>query len=375
MRQSPGSVLGVILLLIVSALHADAPYSWRLSSGKSDVYVNEAVPIAYTCEFKDQGYLHVIELDIAGENENYRLISRGVDEAVVDGRRRDTFRYLLFPKKAGDQELRFTVLMRKTTKASIENSVIGRDNVEDYAFIDTKVALPPLHLNVADHRETMTGRFELAVQLDKEAVNAYTPVHLDIKVKGEGNFDEMTDYALHIDRVKIFSEPGEKHYRLGSNGFEGTWEQKFSIVGSRDFVIEPITFSYFDIAQKRKVTLRSKRFEVKVNAAYQKEELLDETTDENGVEWWSWSYLNYLFIFLTGLLLGRYSLRYKRVKKVKEGFLAEIEACASVKQLLTKLVMRGEARFAPLIEKYEALGPNASLSSLKSELRTILKDD
>ncbi len=375
MKQNLGRILGLILLLIASLVYADEPYKWSLYSNKESVYVNEAVAVEYTCEFKDQGYLHVIELDIEGENDGYRLLSRGVNETVVNGKRRDTYRYTLFPKREGEQELRFKVLMRKTTKASIENSVIGRDNVEDYAFIDKTVELPPLHLDVSAHQERITGRFELEVKLDRKEVNAYEPVHLDVKVNGEGNFDEMRDISLHIDGVKIFSEPGEDHYSLTADGFKGTWEQKFSIVAKEDFVIEPIELSYFDISKKRKVTLRSERFSVKVNAGYMAEELLDDVPGETDGSWWSWSYLNYFFTLLSGVVLGRYSLRLRSVKKRQGGFMEEVEACHSVKMLLSKLVMTGDVRFSPLITQYEALGNKASLTALKREVKVLLKSD
>ena len=208
MRQTLGSVLGVILLFMASMVYADEPYTWSLKSSKNSAYVNEAIALEYICDFQDQANLHVIELNIVGENEEYRLLSQGVNETIQDGKRRDTYRYVLFPKEAGQKEFRFKVLMRKTTKDSIEHSVIGRDNVEDYSFIDQEVSLPLLSVEVLAHQEKMTGRFSMDVKLDKSEVKAYEPVHLDVKVSGEGDFDQMQGFKLVIDGVKIFSEPG-----------------------------------------------------------------------------------------------------------------------------------------------------------------------
>jgi len=265
--------------------------------------------------------------------------------------------------------------MRQTTKASIENSVIGRDNVEDYSFDDTKVMLPSVHLYVKDHQEKMTGSFTLNVTLDKERVKAYEPVHLDIHLRGEGDFDQMQDYNLSIDGVKIFSEPGEKRYRLTKNGFAGEWEQKFSLVGSKDFTIAPITLSYFDVAKQKRVVLRSNSFNVTVEEAYAREELLDDIAEDNGDSWWSWWYLNYLFTFATGIYLGRYLKDYRFTVKSVEGFSAEVNACTSVSALLTKLVLQDDARYNILIDKYEKQGKKASLKSLKNEINALLKSD
>ncbi|MEN8146445.1 MAG: hypothetical protein ABFR02_02360 [Campylobacterota bacterium] len=374
MRPNRGRFLGLVLLFASALLFGSEPYSWSLKTTKSSVYVNEAVEIEYTCQFQDEAYLHVIEFTPEGENEAYRLLPLGVIEKTTDGRRSDTYRYVLFPKTAGQKEFDFTALMRKTTKESIENSVIGRDNVEDYSFQDTEVQLPPVYLDVRGHQETMTGYFTLNVSLDKNEVKAYMPVHLSVVVKGEGDFDQMQDFRLNMDGVKVFSEPGEKHYKLTKNGFKGEWEQKFSLVGAESFRVEPIELSYFDIAKKERVVLRSKAFDVNVKAAYTKEELLDDVEDEGG-SWWQWWYLNYLFTFILGVVLGRNLYRFRWREKKTEDSASEIMACRSVNCVLTKLVIGGEARYEPLIQKYEALGKKASVKELKKEIASMMNSD
>ena len=370
MRQNLGSLVGVLFLLFSTMLFAEAPYVWSLKTSKSRVYVNEAVEIEYTCSFQDQAYLHVIEFTPAKETPEYRLLSLGVVEKVIDGKRSDTYRYVMFPKRAGEKQFAFNALMRKTTKASIENSVIGRDNVEDYAFDDTMVDLPAVVLDVLGHSEKMTGVFSLVVTLDKKRVKAYEPVHVDVRLKGEGDFDQMQDYNLSIDGVKIFSEPGEKRYRLTKSGFKGEWEQKFSLVGSKSFQIPAFELRYFDIVQKRQVVLRSEDLNVEVEAAYSKEELLD-TPEERASSWWQWSYLNYLFTFTLGMLAYHYGLKYKDKLQKRLPSREETQGCQSVTCLLSQLAMSGDSRYDALIKKYETLGKRASLSALKKELKAL----
>ncbi len=374
MRQNRGRLLALALLFISTSLFAVEPYTWSLKTSKNSVYVDEAVEIEYTCSFQDQAYLHVIKFTPEQENEAYRLLPLGVIEKTRDGRRSDTYRYVLFPKISGQQSFDFHALMRKTTKASIENSVIGRDNVEDYSFVDTKVVLPTVVLDVSAHQESLTGQFALNVTLDKNEVKAYEPVHLDIHVRGEGDFDQMQDYQLVIDGVKVFSEVGEKHYKLTKNGFQGEWEQKFSLVGAKNFMIKPIELSYFDIAKKERVVLRSKSFDVSVKEAYTKEELLDDVEDQSS-SWWSWSYLNYLFTFVLGVVLGRNLFRFQWRETRSQGSEIQITKCRSVNCILTRLVISGDPRYEPLIRKYEALGKKASLKELKRELSSIMKSD
>ncbi len=375
MKRSLGNLLGIVMFVMASAAYGIEPYTWSLNAHKSSAYVNEAVAFEYTCDFDDEAYLYVIELNIVGENEIYRLYSLGESEAIKEGKRQTVYRYLLFPKKAGEQTFRFNVLMRKTTRASIENSVIGRDNVRGYSFEDHALELPPLRLDISDHKEKMTGRFSLDVTLDKTDVKAYEPVHLDVRLRGEGDFDEMKDMVLKIAGVKVFSEAGEKRYVLTTEGYKGEWEQKFSIVAEKDFTIEPIELAYFDIDKKERVVLRSERFDIKVSEGYKREALLDDVAPEADSSWWSWSYLNYLFTLIAGIVIGRYSLRFKRSEKRSASLAEEVAAASSVNAALAKLVMNGDARFSALIEKYEKLGNRASLSDLTRELRSILKSD
>jgi len=63
------------------------------------------------------------------------------------------------------------------------------------------------------------------------------------------------------------------------------------------------------------------------------------------------------------------------MNKSIEGFEAELMACSSVNSVLTKLVLRGDEQYIPLIKKYEALGKRASLRELKTELKTLFKRD
>jgi hypothetical protein len=374
MRQNRGRIWGAVFLFTASLVYGAEPYTWSLKTNKSSVYVNEAVEVEYTCSFEDKAFLYVIEFNPEGENEAYRMLSLGETENIKDAKRSNTYRYVLFPKKAGQQVFDFTALMRKTTKASIENSVIGRDNVESYVFKDKEVRLPQIKLAVLDNQEKMTGRFTLTATLDKNEVRAYEPVHLDVKVEGEGNFDQIKDFDLHIDGVKIFSEPGEKHYRLTKEGFKGEWEQKFSLVAEKSFTIKPLELRYFDIDKRERAVLRSDVFDVAVKAGYKREELLDKTEAKSSFGWWSSSYLYYLLTFIAGVIIGRFIAQFQRVQKRPHGFDAEIEGSTSVKSLLTKLVISGDLRYRDVIQKYEKLGTKASLRELKKELRELSKN-
>ena len=375
MRRNLGKQLLLLSLLLVTSLYAGG-YEWSLKSNKQSVYVNEAIELEYSCKFEDQANLYVIEFTPQEQKSSeYRIFSLGVVEKIREGKRSVTYRYVIFPKQPGHHEYPFSALMRKTTQASIENSVIGRDNVEDYAFSDTWVTLPPLVVEVKDHQERMTGHFSLRVTLDKQEVKAYEPVHLDLHMQGEGDFDLMEDINLSIEGVKVFSEPGERNYRLTKDGYKGEFEQKFSLVADRDFEIKPITITYFDIYEKKRITLRSEHYKIDVTPAFERETLLD-VVEEDDSTWWSWSYLNYIMMFVLGILAERY---FQQWRHRVSGHIADIDQdiyqAKSVKQLLTKLILLEDMRFEPLINKYEGQSSKEALKALKSEIKRLIIEE
>jgi hypothetical protein len=79
--------------------------------------------------------------------------------------------------------------------------------------------------------------------------------------------------------------------------------------------------------------------------------------------------------FLSGVVVGRFATHSKGTRKEAKKFEEEIEACRSVKSLLTKLVMLDDERYAALIQKYDALGEKAALRDLKKELKALLKSN
>ncbi len=352
MRRSPGRWW--LLLLFAATLLSAAPYRWSASISQPSAYVHEAVELQYTCRFDGTGALYIIDFDPPRDTEAYRMKLLHESERIEGGRRINEYRFLLFPKQEGPLELEFPLLMRKTTQDSIENTVIGRDNVEELDFTDTAMKTPPLHLEVKGHGLRLVGSYAMTVEASADEVRAYEPLHVTVTVTGEGNMDRLEPFVLEIPGAEVFSEAPEQQFERSEEGLKGSWVQRFAVVAPQDFTLPPLTLEYFDTQRRAPAKIVSESRQIRVSGAYRPEELLDAPEEESRLSWRP-EYLYYLLTFLAGLLAGRWGRLPSGVRKPEEkGFAARVRAAGSRRELAVLLALRRDARFEALIEALES---------------------
>ncbi len=366
MKPSPGKLF-LWLILSITTLFAQLPYEWSVSADKQSVVVEEAVVLHYSCRFDDDGSLYTIEFKPPKKGAEYRLYLLNEKEKIRGGIRTNEFHFLYFPMRSGQQQIAFSAMMRRTTKDSIENAVIGRDNVEVIDFSDTKVELPVVELAVSPVESELVGAFTLDVHLNKESVRAFEPIQLSVNVVGEGNFDAFTPFSVDIPGVEVFAEKVEKKYVLGERGLKGRWTQRFALVAENAFTLDAFTLDYYDLKERRVKQLSSDVKTIAVEKAHEVEELLD-SEDELDTSWkWDWDHLNYLLTFLTGWVLGRWFRKKPLERAFDETLAGKIKNSRSVKALAMVLVLSGDKRFAPLISRLERKTDGKDLVKAKRE--------
>jgi hypothetical protein len=363
------SVLGkllIFLILFFVQLMAQDDYTWSATASKKSLHVNEAVMIKYVCKFKDDGYQYVIDFKPPQDSENYTLHLLSQKDSIVDNATQREFSFVLFFKKASVQSLKFDALMRLTTKESIKNRNIGRDNMQEAAYTDKKVSLPALEFNVNDSKDLFSGTLSLESSISSFEVKAYEPTHLEIKVSGVGNLDLIKPFELNIADVKIFKTEPIKNYTLTKDGFSGTITQKFSFVSQMSFTIPELRVKYFDITAKKEIELYEDAKNISVKEGYKKEELLDlkeieSESFEFKVEW-----IYYFFTFVAGIFVGRISLKKVTKERVKSDFATKVKNAKDKKELLMLLVITDSQKYKTLID--EAEKSNLSLSEIKKRV-------
>ena len=370
MKPNLGRALALMVAL-AAAVWA-APYEWSASISQSEAYVHEGVEIRYTCRFKDAGNLYVIDFNPPREGKGYRLKLLSESERIVSGIRQNDYRFLLFPTQAGGLDLEFSILMRKTTQASIENTVIGRDNVEYLDFTDTPIRSPKLHLNVKEAQARLAGTFTMDVAYSTDRLKAYEPLHLTVTVQGDGNMDKLCPFDLNISGVEIFGETPQSDFKLSPKGLRGTWVQRFALVSAESYTVPELTLRYFDTDAKEVRTLRSESRRIEVSKSYEPETLLDAPEAEPTMWKWHWYYLYCLVSFVVGFAIGKWRGLPRR-REVQTSFAAQVKSAATPRELAVLLARDGDPRFSGLIEKLEHPSDPIALAEAKKEALALKK--
>ncbi|MDA7818529.1 hypothetical protein N9A28_10095, partial [Sulfurimonas sp.] len=271
--------LGRLVLLLLVFLHVEifaSAYEWSASANKSEAYVGEAIHLKYTCKFSDRGELYIIDLNPEGDYEEYTLHLLKKYDRIEDSKLYSNYEFIAVVKVAKKIVFDFDVIMKKTTKESIENTVIGRDNKEYEDFTKKRVKLKPLHVEVKKSKSELVGDFKIDVKKDDLKIKAFAPYHMEVAISGTGNMFALKPLEFKIDGVKVFASKVSKNINLTEDGYSGTWSQQFAFVGSQSFEIKEVNIEYFSLLEKQIKSLNLGTLHVEVKESYKKEDLLDE---------------------------------------------------------------------------------------------------
>jgi hypothetical protein len=369
MRASLGK--GWIWLWVFAWPLLASEYHWQINTSQATRYAHQPIAITYSCMFEGQGGLYTIELNPSMQTEAYRLEPLRESERIADGKRINEYRFLLFPKQPGTIHFAPTALMRKTTKASIENTVIGRDNVEDLVFTDTTITLPALTLDVLASNASISGVIQMSSQVTKTDVMAFEPLHVTLVIDGIGNLDQIPPFDINITDVTTFAEVPERDFVLTSEGYKGSITQRFALIAADDYTIPAMELTYFDVTAKQLRTLKTDAQLVHVLPLEALPEMPEAVSE--GPWQWEWHYLYYLISIAVGFIAGRW-FRWPRKERV-EGPLTlydEIEQARSMKMLLTLLTLHDPRLFSDITRQYEHAA-DSQLSRAKQEARFKLR--
>ncbi|MCF6309161.1 MAG: hypothetical protein L3J19_01595 [Sulfurimonas sp.] len=359
--------LGRIFLTFLLFVHVEAfasTYEWSAKADKSAAYVNEAIHLTYTCRFSDKSELYSIDFNPKKENEDYTLHILSESETIVDNKRVDSYEFIVFAKKAKEIIFDFETTMKKTTKESIENTVIGRDNKEYEDFTLKKIKQKSIKVDVKPTQKELVGNFEVEVKKDKSHVKAYEPFHLHVKIKGSGNLDAIKPIDFKIEGVKIFAGKVIKDIKLSKTGYSGVWSQKFAFVASENFEVPELNIEYFNLKSNRVENLHVNAVKVEVSKGYEKKELLDEVDGGFKI---SYNYFYYLLTFIAGYLLAKIKItNYK--SNAPDIFLDKIQSANSMDELLMLLALDGSLKYKDIISQIET----RKLTSLKDAKKILI---
>ena len=351
MNRSLGRVFLTLLIFMHINLFAST-YEWSATADKSSAYVNEAIHLKYVCSFSDRGELYTIDFHPMGEYENYTVELLKESEDLVDEKRVNSYEFVVFAKSAGEIRFDFKADMKKTTKDSIENTVIGRDNVEKEDFTKEIFKQKVLIVDVKETNSSIVGEFVIDVKRDKPEVKAYEPYHMLVTIKGRGNFESIKALNFNIDGVKVFAGEVEQKQKLDKSGKIGEWSQKFAFVSDKSFAVPELKIEYFTLKEQKIKKLVIDSTDVEVKEGFTKEELLDKVEDKSIKL--DYSYLYYMLAFIAGFLVAKIKINKSIVKQSEdEEFVQKIKESKSLEELMVILIMKDSKKYDSLIVDIE----------------------
>lgn len=342
--------LGKILFLWITAVgQLWGAYQWSVLEAPKTLVVGQSGVIRYECRFDSSAAEYSIKLKL-DNSPSYKASILTEHNAVVGGKRIETFDVLITPKISGAIKVQTEAAVCFTGLGAVENTVLGRDNLSKNDIIEEKVILPSIALVANKNTMALTGKLMFEVRSDARTVRAHEPFHLSVIVRGSGNLDEMTPYELNISGVKVFAEFPQKSLTPSAQGFEGEVSQEFALVAEKSYTIEPLSLRYFDTAKNKIVTLKSKPIYVEVGEGYELSSLLDvpEINDDGTLK----RYALYLFFigFGVGLNEALHRLWNHRPVRKKRYFW---NTASTASELVRILSLSGEKCFDEVIRALE----------------------
>lgn len=352
MRKNLGRVFLITLIFLQTSLLASA-YEWSSFVDKKSAYVNEAIYLKYVCTFSDQAGLYSIDLSPSGDYDKYRVEILKESSNIVDGKKINIYEYVLFAKKAGEIDISFEAIMKKTTKESVEETVIGRDNFKREQFTKESVKQPTFKVEIKEPDTSLVGDFTLEINKKEPHVRAHEPYHLSITIRGNGNFEAIKPLVFEIEGGRVFSGEVILKKELRQGGVEGELSQKFAFVSDKNFTIPKLEITYFSLRDKKEQKLIIDAIDVSVDAGFVKEELLDKVEEQ---KWhFELSYLYYLLTFIAGYIAAKVKIkRTPKVQNKEDDFFTKIENASSLDELMILLVLEDAKKYDSIIKEIEA---------------------
>ena len=204
-------------------------------------------------------------IDLSTETVNGKQYSVGVIRRIA-----------LFPTQSGTleispMEVQTTVTVQSPRSAdpfdSFFRDPFGRSVNYTVKSEPVKVKVDPLPGGAPADFKGAVGTFAMSTEIDKRSTRTNEPVDLKVKISGQGNIkllespglDVPPDFDQYPPKVSdAIERKGEKVF--GSKTFEYLLIPRYP--GLK--IVKPVTFSYFDLAKREYVRLRSPQIELNV---------------------------------------------------------------------------------------------------------------
>ena len=111
------------------------------------------------------------------------------------------------------------------------------------------------------------GTYSLSMQLERDSINAHDATSLIVRITGQGNINMVEAPKVRFPAdFEVYDTRTTDNSRSSGNTITGNRQFEYPMIprSAGTFTIDPVEFSYWDVSQKRYVTLRSNPATLKV---------------------------------------------------------------------------------------------------------------
>ncbi len=251
----------------------------KVSANKTTVYEQEPVLLTYKVyttknlkqlagKMPDLAGFHVQEVSLPQQKTFHKERLNGRVYSTVTWSE-----YVMYPQMTGVLKipaLTFKGLIQVGDPDFNPFEAFGIDNSHD---IQKNIIAPGLSIRVKPlpskpiNFSGGVGHFNISAQLDKKEVKAGDPISVRIVVSGCGNLKLIQQpKVLYPTSFEIYDVKITDKTRLTVKGTEGNMIYDQTVVPCKEgkFIINPINFTYFDVAQQKYVTVQTEKLLLKV---------------------------------------------------------------------------------------------------------------
>lgn len=187
-------------------------------------------------------------------------------------------RYMLMPQQTGtltidpsEMVCQVEVLSRPQRSRSILDDLFDMDS---YSLVKKRLSTGKITVHVSDIPSGApssfgggVGKLYMNVRLTKDSLNANEAASLIIELSGSGNLNLLENPSVVLPSdFERYDAKSTNSFSMGADGYSGkkTIEYPFIPRGEGVYEIPPVQYSYFDLSQRRYLTLNSDTITVKV---------------------------------------------------------------------------------------------------------------
>ena len=299
-------------------------------------------------------------------------------------------------------EVKFLMFALKEGSLYIEPIKINAQIMENnsYSIFSTtknkKIYSNELSFNIKTLPQSikLIGDFQIESSIDKEKVKNAEAISYKLRIKGNGNIDDIRDIKLPINDVTIYENKPVIKTQVINNQYLGEYEKVFSIISNKSFNIPSISIEYYDKNLNQVIKKSTKSYDIEVlNEELKKDIILEKAPIEKSTKILNVqnkeevkiveksSLLDKIIFFLLGIItcLLIISLYYyvinSRREKIKENqpLLKKIKNCKTKDGLLKVLViyLKIDSKLDSLIFELEKTN---DLNLIKKDIIKIVKE-